>query len=390
MLVKTGYTISASALITAWAEQNPLVLKAEIKNEKAYISIRGVIWEYQNSSAWFVREIDQIISKGITDVEVFINSPGGDVFQANDIANQIDRFNGDMSGEGGAIVASAATYIAIRLKSFTMPENGQFMYHKPHGVFVGNEDKVKADLKLLKNITSNYRKRYSKKTGLSEEEIESRWSKGDVWLSAEEAKEQNFISEVTTAVDISVSDSSMIAACGAPIKHKPTPATPKSEKKPPKAKAKTQKSENKQMEHLKILALKLGLPETATQAEIDAKIQQLQSKANKSDQAEKEAKEDKEKKKKAEIKAFFDKSVKEKRLNAEQVKNMQSWAKSDFEGMKAYVEGIEPLEKPKVKGSGGHGTDKKKFEDYTEAELQVMEVEDSQKFNALYDAYLDQ
>lgn len=384
LIDKTGYQISATALITAWAKENPLKIKAEIKNDKGYISIRGVIWEYQNSSAWFTREVDQIIAKGIKDVDVFINSPGGDVFQANDIANQIDRFTGEMNGEGGAVVASAATYISMRLNSFKMPENGQFMYHKPNGFFQGNEDKIKADLKLLKNITSNYRKNYAQKTGLSETEIESRWSKGDVWLSAGEAKDQKFITGVIDAVDISAQDSSMIAACGAPVQHKETTLSPIAKTK---KKDKQSKSEINDMSHLKVQALKLGLPEDSTQADVDAEIQKLQSKANKADKMEKDAKEAEKVRKANDITAFFAKSVKEKRLTAEQAKNMQSWAESDFDGMKAYVEGIDALEKPEVKAGGK--TDGKKFEDYTEAELQALEVEDNAKFNALYDQYLD-
>lgn len=373
--------ISATALISAWAKENPLEISAKVESEKAIIRIKGVIWEYNNSSRWFTREIDKIIGQGITDVMVYINSPGGDVFQANDIANEIDKFSGEIEGEGGAIVGSAASYIAVRIKNFALPENGQFMYHKPTGNFKGNEDSIESELKLLKNITANYRKTYSEKTGLSEDEIEKRWAKGDVWLSANEAKNQKFVSKVIPSADITAQDSKMIAACGAPNQYE---ATSKPESKPNQEQLNNQ---NSAMEHLKLMAVKLGLPENASQKEIDAKIQAMQSDANKLEQLEK-TNEDQEKDRKAKaIKAMFDKAIKEKRITATQAENMQSWAETDLKACQDYIDGIKALEKPEVSASHD-GT--KKFEDYSDEELAELEESDPAKFTALYDQYLDQ
>ena len=51
-------------------------------------------------------------------MHIYINSPGGECFEANEIVNVIKRFPGKITGEGGALVASAATYIAINCTSF--------------------------------------------------------------------------------------------------------------------------------------------------------------------------------------------------------------------------------------------------------------------------------
>jgi len=185
--------------IAAMSKKFPLTITAEAKNDIAEIRISGVIHEWQNSAQEFKRQIDQLLAKGIKDVRLYINTPGGSVFEANEIANEIIRFSGTISGFGGALVASAGSYLALVCDTFEMPENGQYMYHKPMGRFQGNEDKVGTDLKLLQNLTNQYRTAYAKKTGLSESEIESRWSKGDVWLSSKEAKDQGFITAVPTA-----------------------------------------------------------------------------------------------------------------------------------------------------------------------------------------------
>lgn len=173
-----------------------LNISAEANNDVAEIRISGVIHEYQNSAKAFKEQIDNLIKQGIKNVNLYINTPGGSVFEANEIANEIKRFKGTIKGYGGALVASAGSYLAIICNEFEMASNGQYMYHKPYGLIQGNEDKVASDLKLLQNLTNQYRTAYSNKTGLSEKEIESRWTKGDVWLSAKEALEQKFITGI--------------------------------------------------------------------------------------------------------------------------------------------------------------------------------------------------
>ena len=76
-------------------------------------------------------KVEQLIRSGIKDVHIYINSPGGECFEANEIVNVIKKFPGKITGEGGALVASAATYIAINCTSFSMPANG--LFHDPSG-----------------------------------------------------------------------------------------------------------------------------------------------------------------------------------------------------------------------------------------------------------------
>lgn len=163
----------------------------------AVIQISGAIDGESNAARTLSKQIDGLLEQGINDVSLYINSQGGSVFEANDIANELIRFKGRISGYGGAIVASAASYLSLICHTFEMAENGQFMYHKPHAVFAGNEDRIKADTKLLENLTAMYRKAYAQKAGISEDEIEARWSKGDVWLTANDALSQGFITGIT-------------------------------------------------------------------------------------------------------------------------------------------------------------------------------------------------
>ena len=102
-------------------------ITATAQNGKAYIRIIGEIAGWKDSAEDFRYELNQLKKDGIKDIVLYINSPGGNCFEANEIVNEINSFGGSVIGEGGALVASAATYIAINCTEFTMPENGMFM-----------------------------------------------------------------------------------------------------------------------------------------------------------------------------------------------------------------------------------------------------------------------
>jgi len=377
--------ISAVSAMTATAMQEmakdyPLTITAESDKDTAVISITGVIWEYNNSARSFKAKINEFIKAGIKNVKLYINTPGGDVFQANEIANEIERFDGTITGEGGALVASAGTYIAMSCDSFTMPSNGQWMYHMPMATMRGNVNQIESNLQGLKNVTEDYLERYSKKTGLTKATLKANWDKGDVWLSAKDAAKQKFITSVTGTTSVTAQESLMIAACGAPIK--PTATTSKNK---PLIKTEIE------ME-LSIMAVKAGLPETATQAEYDAHIIALQNSATEAKNL-KQAAEDKVKVETATgIKAMFDEAVKVKKITAKQAENMQGWADKDLEGCKAHIDALVAPTKPTSTPSAGtsKGIDGKKFEELTKAQAEELEENDPVAFNALYDAYLDQ
>lgn len=299
LFLATFFTIEALEVL---AETYPLKLSVEAKGDTAKVSIIGAIYNFHNNSQWFRAEIEKVKKDGAKNVDLYLNTPGGDVFEANEIGNIIDSFEGDINGQGGALVASAGTYIASKCKTFEMPENGKYMYHKPFGRIEGNEDEVASKLELLKSLTSDYRKTYAEQTIHSESEIEKNWVKGDVWLSATQAQKEGFITSVKKKVKLTAEDASLIAACGAPN-------VPKIQN--------TNKTETKNME-LSVLAVKIGLPSTATETQVDAKLDQLQKDASTA-QGLVQAEADREKADKAaKKKAVLDKAEQEKKITAEQ------------------------------------------------------------------------
>lgn len=355
------------------AKSYPLNIRAEKKEGKAHIHIEGTIWSFSHSD--FKYELDKLMEDGVTDVVLYINSPGGDVFAANQIINELSRFEGSVVGIGGAIVASAATLIASHCDEFKMPTNGQYMYHKPKAWIEGNEDDIASRLKLLRDITNQYRSRYSELTGLKEDEIEQNWSKGDVWLTAKEALENGFITEMMTQKEkVSPQTAMMIAACGSPHK----------------IELKALKSDNN-MENKDVLIAKLKLAKDATDAQILAAVDALEKSAGKTEALQALI----DKQQEVAISSLVADAVKDKKIGAEMVATYEDLARRDFESTKKALNAMPSITKlsAQLEGDSQGEAIKSKwtFDDYLAKDpkgLEALAVEDPKKFAELEKAYL--
>lgn len=170
-------------------------ITAEAKAGVAIIRIVDIISEETTSGAAYLRSlIDGFIAQGITQADVYINSKGGNVFEAVEIVNELNRFV-TVKVKVGSIAASAATYLTSSFYT-TGKASSKFMIHKPAMGTQGNLDSIKADIKLLESVTQDYLNTYSKKTGKSTGEISELWSKGDYWMTAAEALKMGFIDAI--------------------------------------------------------------------------------------------------------------------------------------------------------------------------------------------------
>lgn len=193
----------------------PFNISASKQGSKALIRITGTIGLDTNADL-FRSQVDNLVNEGVKDVHLYINSQGGSCFDAAEIVNIIQSsFSGTVTGEGGALVASAATFIALHCSTFSMPENGMFMIHKPSGSTDGNVKDLESHLKLLKDIENQYYNVY-KKRATDIEQLNENWNGGDWWMTAQEAKENGFVTEVKASTVIDRQTAALISACGCP------------------------------------------------------------------------------------------------------------------------------------------------------------------------------
>lgn len=373
-------TAIASQGIKALSEQFPFQITAEAIDKKtAEIRISGAIHEWRNSADWFRSQIESFNDKGIEEVNLHITTPGGDVFQAAEIYNCISEFKGKVKGFGGVVVASAGTYIRLACDEFEMVPNGKWMFHKPEGGVRGNEDAWESKLKLLKSITDDYREGYADLLSLKAEDIEKKWSKGAVWLSAKEAEKEGWITAVSKKkAELTEKETALFTALG---------------QRAPKAKQKSKLNTEIKM-NLQTTALSLGLDENATEAEIKAEMARLRDAGKEVDRLKAEALQKEKAAKDNKIKAALDQAIADKKIKATQVDGLKKFAEADFESFEAHIKDLPSLEKisDNIQGKAGKTAAQlkdKKFNELTAQEKEQLLDEDPEAFQAKYEAYLE-
>lgn len=353
-------------------------ISATAQNGKAYIRIIGEIAGWKDSAESFKYDLNQLKKDGIKDVVLYINSPGGNCFEANEIVNEINGFGGTVTGEGGALVASAATYIAINCDSFEMPENGMFMVHQARGGCWGTQTEIESYLTLLKGMNTTYFDAYCNKMSMDKKDFEEKWKAGDYWMTAKEAKDNGFVTDIKKPTKIDKATAKMIQACG----WKELVAITDTEET-----NKNQTNTNQTMD-AKTIAPLLGMSADASETSIHAAILQMKSKADLYDtlKADVEAKEKADKDNK--IKTALDAAVKDKKIAATDRASWEQLFASNFETAQAALDGIQAVEKPKVTAAGStEGTDKK-FEDHTPDALAELEQKDPEAFSRIFNDYM--
>lgn len=159
-------------------------------NGTAELYIYGPI--VSNASWWddsvdAVQFSDDLKALGGKDVTVHINSPGGDVFAAHAIHNQLIAYAGNVDVIIDGIAASAATIIAMAGARITMPTNSMMMIHNPA---MGLDDHYTADdldkyANALRAVRQSIIAAYMKRVSVDQTQIEQMMD-AETWLTAQE------------------------------------------------------------------------------------------------------------------------------------------------------------------------------------------------------------
>lgn len=164
---------------------------------EASIYIYDVIDSYWGVSA--VSVIDAVAQAGDADVlHVYINSPGGDVFEGRAIMAALSRFQGKTIAHIDSLCASAATSIALACNEVQMSDGAFFMIHNASCIAWGDKSDLREQANVLEKIEGAIVADYVAKTGKDEAEIIA-WMDAETWFSAAEALDNGFIDRVTDA-----------------------------------------------------------------------------------------------------------------------------------------------------------------------------------------------
>ena len=332
-------------------------LTATAENGRARIELKGTISKWRDTETEFTSKVEQLVKSGIKDVHIYINSPGGECFEANEIVNVIKKFPGNITGEGGALVASAATYIAINCSSFSMPENGLFMIHQVSGGACGKVAEIETALEVMRRLNEHYLNAFLSKCK-DKKKIKDAWDKGDYWMSAQEAKENGFVTEVTGKAKVDKTTAQMITNCGYTGEIEITDSI------------NNEKLKNDM--DVKMLATRFGMDASSTEAQFIAQVDVWKRKADRVEMLEKQEEQRREK----EIDDLLNLAVKEKRITADVRDSWKENLNSNFDATKKMLDAIKPLEMPDIHAPGLTNTTNKKFEDLQDDPQALAELMD--------------
>jgi len=168
------------------------------------IDIRGYIvsnddqWIYDwlelesTSPAQVMRALEEA---GGDDLEIYINSPGGDVYSGSEIYTALKEYRGNVTVKIVGIAASAASVIAMAGKKVMISPTAQIMIHNVSSVSIGDYRAHAHESDVLKNWNKSIANAYRLKSGLSEAELLKLMNQ-ETWLNAQEALEKGFVDEI--------------------------------------------------------------------------------------------------------------------------------------------------------------------------------------------------
>ncbi len=156
-------------------------------------------WQIEHTTAASVRNRLQEISG---DVEVRINSPGGEVFEGSAIALLLverekagDAVNAIVEG----VAASGAFLVAINCDSIKIGENAMMMAHRASALAEGDRDEMRTTAYLLEKVDNTMAEQLQKRTGMKAKQAQETLQ-AETWWTGAEAVEAKIADEVIKAM----------------------------------------------------------------------------------------------------------------------------------------------------------------------------------------------
>lgn len=128
------------------------------------------------------------------DINVWINSPGGDVFAASQIYTMLKEYSGQVLIKIDGIAASAAAVIAMAGDRVCMSPTAMLMIHNPSTLIWGEESDMQKGIEMLAEVKEAIINAFEARTGLERKRI-AKMMDAETWLSAGKAVELGFADE---------------------------------------------------------------------------------------------------------------------------------------------------------------------------------------------------
>lgn len=143
---------------------------------------------------------DALRDAGGEDVEIHINSHGGDVFAGSEIYTLLRSYSGKVKIKILGIAASAASVIAQAGESEISP-TGMFMIHNVKTWSSGDYRDMEYTAEALRAANESIINAYVAKTGMTQEELQGLMDR-ETYMAAAQAVEYGFVDKVMFAEQV--------------------------------------------------------------------------------------------------------------------------------------------------------------------------------------------
>lgn len=137
--------------------------------------------------------IDELNGLGqMKTLNIYINSPGGDVFDGMSIYNAIRMAKADtIKAHVTGLAASMASVVMLAASERVMYDGSMVMIHNPWSMIAGNQYDFEKEADILAKLTDQIVQIYVNATGSTEKDLRS-WMDDETWMTEQEAIDRGF------------------------------------------------------------------------------------------------------------------------------------------------------------------------------------------------------
>ncbi len=145
------------------------------------------------SAKMFADEMNKI--KGVKNIDVRINSPGGNVFDGFTMYTLLKSSKANTNVFVDGLAASIASVIAMAGDSIEISSTGMMMIHDPSGFTIGTSQDHRKQADLLDKIRDQIVDVYGSRTGMDKAMIADMMA-GEKWFNSQEAMDAKMVDSI--------------------------------------------------------------------------------------------------------------------------------------------------------------------------------------------------
>lgn len=132
-------------------------------------------------------------------INLRINSPGGDVFEARAIMQALVDDGRPIVAQNDGLAASAASFIPMVAEERKTSEGAFWMIHRAWTVALGNSLDFLSTAEMLEKVDNTIVRDYEKRTGQTNDDL-WQWMSAETWMDDAEALERGFSTETVELI----------------------------------------------------------------------------------------------------------------------------------------------------------------------------------------------